>query len=143
MCASPFVLSSCRPVFLRVANGVFRTTQRLCPHDFPHGLPLLLMQNMNIVVDRLDRYGCVLSLSVVLLRLAVQVSAATHATREVVVIIVVVASTEEFLGPALEGLLERRHEAVRLVNGLVRLLSRHGDGGAARRGRRWSRHCWL
>lgn len=75
------------------------------------------------------------SLSVVLLRLAAKVGAATHATGEIVVIVVVVASAEQLLGPTLEGLLEGCHEAVGLVSGLARLNSGHGDRGAARGGR--------
>lgn len=71
-------------------------------------------------------------LGVVLLGLAVKMSAATHATCEVVVIIVVVASTEKLFGPALEGFLERCHEAVGMMSGWVSLHSGHGDRGAAR-----------
>lgn len=75
-------------------------------------------------------------LSVVVLRLAVKVSATTHATGEVVIIVIVVASTEELLGPALEGFFERCHEAVGLVSGLLGLQSGHHSDRGTARGRR-------
>lgn len=133
---SDTLMRSLRNVDCRCASSLL--LRRLC---------LLSRKRLRcLLIDLLRRHhGGVKPMSclgVVLLRFAVELSAATHTTCEVVVIVIVIASTEEFLGPALEGFLERSHEGVGLRSGLMGLRSSHGDRGAARGGRRWCRHCW-
>lgn len=54
---------------------------------------------------------------------AIQVSATAHTTCKVVVVIVVIARTEELLRPPLEGLLKSCYEAVLLLSILSMLAS--------------------